>query len=72
MLAGENRSRMNVVVPLFRRFSSRARHKRALLFREAFGGDVANRFDVARSTANYRLQHTIRKIPRALMRRISA
>ena len=38
----------------------------------AFGGEVANRFDVARSTANYRVQHTIRKIPRALMRRISA
>jgi hypothetical protein len=38
----------------------------------AFGGEVANRFDVARSTANYRVQHTIRRIPRALMRRISA
>ena len=38
----------------------------------AFGGEVANRFDVVRSTANYRVQHTIRKIPRALMRRISA
>lgn len=37
----------------------------------AFGGEVANRFDVARSTANYRVQRTIRRIPRALMRRIS-
>jgi hypothetical protein len=41
-------------------------------FMVAFGGEVANRFDVVRSTANYRVQHTIRKIPRALMRRISA
>lgn len=38
----------------------------------AFGGELANRFDVMRSTANYRVRHTIRKIPRALMRRISA
>jgi hypothetical protein len=38
----------------------------------AFGGELANRFDVVRSTANYRVRHTIRKIPRALMRRISA
>jgi hypothetical protein len=41
-------------------------------FMVAFGGEVANRFDVARSTANYRLQHTIRKIPGAVMRRMSA
>ena len=41
-------------------------------FMVAFGGEVANRFDVVRSTAHYRVQHTIRKIPRALMRRISA
>ena len=41
-------------------------------FMVAFGGEVANRFDVVRSTANYRVQHTIRKIPRALMRRMSA
>ena len=40
-------------------------------FMVAFGGEVANRFDVVRSTANYRVQHTIRKIPRALMRRMS-
>ena len=40
-------------------------------FMVAFGGEVANRFDVVRSTANYRVQHTIRRIPRALMRRIS-
>ena len=38
----------------------------------AFGGELANRFDVVRSTANYRVRHTIRRIPRALMRRISA
>jgi hypothetical protein len=38
----------------------------------AFGGEVANRFDVTRSTANYRVRHTLRRIPRALMRRISA
>jgi hypothetical protein len=38
----------------------------------AFGGELANRFDVMRSTANYRVRHTIRRIPRALMRRISA
>lgn len=41
-------------------------------FMVAFGGELANRFDVARSTANYKVQHTIRRIPRALMRRISA
>ena len=40
-------------------------------FMVAFGGELANRFDVVRSTANYRVQHTIRKIPRALMRRIA-
>jgi hypothetical protein len=39
-------------------------------FMVAFGGEVANRFDIVRSTARYRVQHTIRKIPRALMRRI--
>ena len=37
----------------------------------AFGGEVANRFDVTRSTANYRVRHTLRRIPGALMRRIS-
>lgn len=41
-------------------------------FMVAFGGELANRFDVVRSTANYRVQHTIRRIPRALMRRLSA
>lgn len=41
-------------------------------FMVAFGGEPANRFDVVRSTAHYRVQHTIRRIPRALMRRISA
>lgn len=40
-------------------------------FMVAFGGEPANRFDVVRSTVNYRVQRTIRRIPRALMRRIS-
>lgn len=40
-------------------------------FMVAFGGEVANRFDVVRSNANYRVQHTLRKLPRALMRRIA-
>ena len=41
-------------------------------FKVAFGGKLANRFDVARSTARYQLQRTIRKIPHAIARRISA
>jgi hypothetical protein len=41
-------------------------------FKVAFGGKLANRFDVVRSTARYQLQRTIRKIPRAIARRISA
>jgi hypothetical protein len=41
-------------------------------FMVAFGGEVANRFDVVRSTAHYRVQHTIRRIPGAVMRRMSA
>ena len=41
-------------------------------FKVAFGGESANRFDVVRSTARYQVQRTLRKIPRALMRRISA
>jgi hypothetical protein len=41
-------------------------------FMVAFGGEMANRFDAVRSTAHYRVQHTIRRIPRALMRRIAA
>lgn len=40
-------------------------------FVAAFGGEVANRFDVVRSTASYRVQHTIRKLPRALTQRIA-
>ena len=40
-------------------------------FKVAFGGELANRFDVVRSTARYRIQRTIRKIPRAIMRRMS-
>lgn len=41
-------------------------------FLVAFGGELANRFDVMRSTAGYRVRRTIRRIPGALMRRISA
>jgi hypothetical protein len=40
-------------------------------FKVAFGGELANRFDVVRSTSSYRIRRTIRKIPRAVMRRIS-
>jgi lipid II:glycine glycyltransferase (peptidoglycan interpeptide bridge formation enzyme) len=41
-------------------------------FKVAFGGELANRFDVARSTARYQLRRTFRRIPRAIVRRISA
>jgi Acetyltransferase (GNAT) domain len=41
-------------------------------FLVAFGGELANRFDVVRSTSGYRVHRTIRRIPGALMRRISA
>ncbi len=41
-------------------------------FKVAFGGELANRFDVVRSTARYQIQRTIRRIPRAIMRRIYA
>jgi len=37
----------------------------------AFGGEVANRFEVIRSTTRYRIVHTLRRIPRALVRRIT-
>jgi hypothetical protein len=47
--------------------ASDARYK----FMVAFGGEVANRFDIVRSTARYRVQHTIRRIPRALVRRFT-
>lgn len=40
-------------------------------FKVAFGGELANRFDVVRSTSRYRIRRTIRKIPRAIFRRIS-
>jgi hypothetical protein len=40
-------------------------------FKVAFGGELANRFDVVRSTSSYRIRRTIRKIPRAVIRRIS-
>jgi hypothetical protein len=36
----------------------------------AFGGEVANRFEIARSTPLYQAQRTVRRIPRALMRSI--
>ena len=39
-------------------------------FMVAFGGEVANRFDIVRSTPLYQVQHTIRRIPRALVRRV--
>jgi len=41
-------------------------------FKVAFGGKLANRFDVSRSTARYQLNQTVRRIPRAIARRISA
>jgi hypothetical protein len=37
----------------------------------AFGGEAANRFEIARSTPLYQVQHTVRRIPRALMGRAS-
>jgi hypothetical protein len=40
-------------------------------FMVAFGGEVENRFDVVRSTTNYRIQNILRRIPRALMRKIA-
>ena len=40
-------------------------------FLVAFGGEVENRFDVVRSTVNYRVLHTLRRIPRAPMRKIA-
>ncbi len=40
-------------------------------FKVAFGGELANRFDVVRSTSRYQIRRTIRRIPRAIMRRIS-
>jgi hypothetical protein len=39
-------------------------------FMVAFGGEVANRFDIVRTTPLYQVQHTLRRIPRALVRRI--
>jgi lipid II:glycine glycyltransferase (peptidoglycan interpeptide bridge formation enzyme) len=39
-------------------------------FKVAFGGELANRYDVVRSTSRYRIQRMIRRIPRAIMRRI--
>jgi hypothetical protein len=39
-------------------------------FLVAFGGEVANRFDIARSTPLFQAQHTVRRISRALVRGI--
>jgi hypothetical protein len=39
-------------------------------FTVAFGGEAANRFQIARSTPLYQLQHTVRRIPRDLMRSV--
>jgi hypothetical protein len=36
-------------------------------FVAAFGGEVANRFEIVRSTSLYQLQHTVRRIPQALV-----
>lgn len=41
-------------------------------FKVAFGGRLANRFDVSRSSARYQLHQAVRKIPRVIARRISA
>jgi hypothetical protein len=38
----------------------------------AFGGELANRFDVSRSTMRYQLRQRIRRAPQALLRRLSA
>jgi hypothetical protein len=46
--------------------TKRGRYK----FLVAFGGEIANRFEVQRSTQLYQLQHTIRRIPGAIMRRL--
>ena len=39
-------------------------------FSVAFGGQLANRFEIMRSTFRYRVAHTLRRIPQALVRRI--
>src|SRR5262249_45886824 len=44
----------------------RSRYK----FLVAFGGQTANRFEVKRSTRLYQIQRTIRRIPRAITRRL--
>jgi hypothetical protein len=38
----------------------------------SFGGEVANRFEVVRSSPSYRVQHAIRRGPRAIMRRLAS
>ncbi len=44
-----------------------SRHK----FLISFGGMLASRFDVVRSTSLYRVQQTMRRVPRAIFRRLS-
>ena len=39
-------------------------------FLVSFGGKPANRFEVARSTPLYRVQQTLRRAPRAIMRKV--
>ena len=39
-------------------------------FAVAFGGELANRFEVIRSSTRYQVAHTLRRIPRAVLRRI--
>src|SRR5262249_49761945 len=39
-------------------------------FMVAFGGEVANRFEITRSTPLYQVQRTVRRISRSLMRSI--
>ena len=41
-------------------------------FMLAFGGDLANRFEVTRSTAAYQVQRQIRRVPRGVLRRLAA
>ena len=39
-------------------------------FSVAFGGEIANRFEITRSTTRYQVAHALRRIPQALVRRI--
>jgi hypothetical protein len=40
-------------------------------FLNAFGGTLANRFDISRSTPLFRVQHALRRIPQALVRKVA-